>query len=148
MKAWTAEVLESNRMKAAEEKIAVCRTGGRNPIKHVIYIIKENRTYDQIFGDLKQNGKRGGQWRCEPDDVWRGRLRRISISWRCSLACWITSYDSGEVSGDGHVWSTAAIGTDYLEKTWQQRLSRRRSGRMTLRAWWRRGIRCCRRFRM
>ncbi len=29
-------------------------------------------------------------------------------------------YDSGEVSGDGHVWSTAAIGTDYLEKTWQQ----------------------------
>ena len=29
-------------------------------------------------------------------------------------------YDSGEVSGDGHVWSTAGIGTDYLEKTWQQ----------------------------
>ena len=29
-------------------------------------------------------------------------------------------YDSGEVSGDGHVWSNAAIGTDYLEKTWQQ----------------------------
>jgi hypothetical protein len=29
-------------------------------------------------------------------------------------------FDSGEVSGDGHVWSTAAIGTDYLEKTWQQ----------------------------
>ena len=28
-------------------------------------------------------------------------------------------FDSGEVSGDGHVWSTAAIGTDYLEKTWQ-----------------------------
>ena len=29
-------------------------------------------------------------------------------------------FDSGEVSGDGHVWSNAAIGTDYLEKTWQQ----------------------------
>ena len=29
-------------------------------------------------------------------------------------------YDSGEVSGDGHVWSNAAIGADYLEKTWQQ----------------------------
>ena len=29
-------------------------------------------------------------------------------------------YDSGEVSGDGHVWSNAAIGTDYLEKTWEQ----------------------------
>jgi hypothetical protein len=34
-------------------------------------------------------------------------------------------YDSGEVSGDGHVWSNAAIGTDYLEKTWQQNVSRR-----------------------
>ena len=57
-------------------------------------------------------------------------------------------YDSGEVSGDGHVWSTAAIGTDYLEKTWQQNYRGNRSGRMTLRAWCRRGIRCCRRFRM
>jgi hypothetical protein len=45
-------------------------------------------------------------------------------------------FDSGEVSGDGHVWSTAAIGTDYLEKTWQQNYRgaadlrlRRRGGR-------------------
>src|SRR6266851_7604860 len=51
---FTAEVLESNRMKAAEEKIQFA--GGRQSrIKHVIYIIKENRTYDQVFGDLKQN---------------------------------------------------------------------------------------------
>ncbi len=53
---WTAEVLESNRMKAAEEKIQFA-DGSADRIKHVIYIIKENRTYDQIFGDLKQNGK-------------------------------------------------------------------------------------------
>ena len=37
-------------------------------------------------------------------------------------------YDSAEVSGDGHVWSNAAIGTDYLEKTWQQNY---RSGQRT-----------------
>ena len=55
LKAATAEVMESNRMKAAAETIAFA--GGANPIKHVIYVIKENRTYDQIFGDLKQNGK-------------------------------------------------------------------------------------------
>ena len=46
----TAEVIESNRMKAGDEKIQFA--SGTNPIKHVIYIIKENRTYDQVFADL------------------------------------------------------------------------------------------------
>jgi DNA-binding beta-propeller fold protein YncE len=53
---WTAEVLESNRMKAAEEKIQFA-DGKPDHIKHVIYIIKENRTYDQVLGDLKKDGK-------------------------------------------------------------------------------------------
>ncbi|MGH9519053.1 MAG: YncE family protein, partial [Terriglobales bacterium] len=50
---WTQVVLSSNRMKSAQKKIAFA--GGRpNPIRHVIYIIKENRTYDQVLGDLRQ----------------------------------------------------------------------------------------------
>ena len=53
---WTQTVLASNRMKAAAEKITFA-DGAHDRIKHVIYIIKENRTYDQIFGDLKQDGK-------------------------------------------------------------------------------------------
>ncbi len=53
---WTQMVLESNRMKAAAEKIPFFGET-KNPIKHVIYIIKENRTYDQVLGDLKQDGK-------------------------------------------------------------------------------------------
>jgi len=52
---WTAEVVDSNRMKAADQKLEFAN--GNNPIKHVIYIIKENRTYDQLFGDLQKNGK-------------------------------------------------------------------------------------------
>ena len=55
MPRYTAEVLTSNRMKAAAETIAF--QGGASPIKHVVYIIKENRTYDQIFGDLEQKGR-------------------------------------------------------------------------------------------
>ena len=43
-------------MKAAEEKIPFAGEA-RSPIKHVIYIIKENRTYDQVLGDLTQDGK-------------------------------------------------------------------------------------------
>ena len=53
---WTLNVLASNRMKAAQEQITFAG-GVHNRIKHVIYIIKENRTYDQILGDLEQNGK-------------------------------------------------------------------------------------------
>ena len=55
-------------------------------------------------------------------------------------------FDSGEVSGDGHVWSTAAIGTDYLEKTWQQIVSRLASAPTTTKASSPKAIRCCRKF--
>ena len=117
LKAATAEVLESNRMKAAEEKIAFA--GGIDPIKHVIYIIKENRTYDQLFGDLKQNGKRVGN-----GDARLAMYGESVTPNQHELALRFgvldNFFDSGEISGDGHVWSNAAIGTDYLEKNWQQ----------------------------
>ena len=115
---WTAEVLESNRMKAAEEKIQFA-DGKPDHIKHVIYIIKENRTYDQIFGDLKQNGKPVGNG--DPSlTMYGAEITPNEHKLALQFGVLDNFYDSGEVSGDGHVWSTAAIGTDYLEKTWQQ----------------------------
>jgi DNA-binding beta-propeller fold protein YncE len=116
---WTAQVIESNRMKATEEKIAFAGAGGASRIKHVIYIIKENRTYDQIFGDLKFNGKPVGNG--DPSLTMFGvdvtpNLHKLALQ----FGVLDNFYDSGEVSGDGHVWSNAAIGSDYLEKTWQQ----------------------------
>jgi DNA-binding beta-propeller fold protein YncE len=115
---WTGVVMESNRMKAAAEKITFAG-GEPHRIKHVIYIIKENRTYDQVFGDLSQNGKPVGNG--DPSLTMFGaaitpNLHRLALQY----GVLDNFYDSGEVSGDGHVWSTAAIGTDYLEKTWQQ----------------------------
>jgi DNA-binding beta-propeller fold protein YncE len=115
---WTQVALGSNRMKAAQEKIAFAG-GAHDPIKHVIYIIKENRTYDQIFGDLKQDGKPVGNG--DPSLTMYGQditpnLHKLALQ----FGVLDNFFDSGEVSGDGHVWSTAAIGTDYLEKTWQQ----------------------------
>lgn len=114
----TREVLAVNRMKAAAEKVPFA--GGRaNPIKHVIYIIKENRTYDQIFGDLKASGKAVGngdsQLTMFGEDI-TPNLHKLALQ----FGVLDNFYDSGEVSGDGHVWSNAAIGTDYLERTWQQ----------------------------
>jgi DNA-binding beta-propeller fold protein YncE len=115
---WTGEVVESNRMKAAEEKIQFA-AGGESPIKHVIYIIKENRTYDQVFGDLRQNGKPVGNG--DPSLTMYGEeITPNQHALALQFGVLDNFYDSGEVSGDGHVWSTAAIGTDYLEKTWQQ----------------------------
>jgi len=115
---WTGTVLESNRMKAAKEKIAFI--GGRqNPIKHVIYIIKENRTYDQIFGDLMNDGKSVANG--DPNLTMYGEtITPNQHKLALQFGVLDNFFDSGEVSGDGHVWSNAAIGTDYLEKTWQQ----------------------------
>ncbi len=117
LKPFTATVLESNRMKAAEEKIAFA--AGANPIKHVIYIIKENRTYDQIFGDLQQNGKPVGNGDASLTMYGAAitpNLHKLALQ----FGVLDNFFDSGEVSGDGHVWSTAAIGSDYLEKSWEQ----------------------------
>ncbi|HEX3893373.1 MAG TPA: bifunctional YncE family protein/alkaline phosphatase family protein [Terracidiphilus sp.] len=115
--AWTDEVLQSNRMKAAAEKIPFA--GGTNPIKHVIYIIKENRTYDQVLGDLQQDGKPVGNG--DPKLTMYGAAVTPNMH-KLALQFGVLDnfFDSGEVSGDGHVWSNAAIGSDYLEKTWQQ----------------------------
>ena len=108
----TSETLLSNRMNAAAEHVVF--RNGANPIHHVIYIIKENRTYDQIFGDL-------GVGDGDPSLTMYGRAITPNQHRLAEQFGVIDNfYDSGEVSGDGHVWSTAAITSDYTEKTWQQ----------------------------
>ncbi len=115
---WTSTVVASNRMKAAAETITYAG-GTQNRIKHVIYIIKENRTYDQILGDLSLNGLPIGNG--DPSLTMYGQSTTPNLH-KLALQFGVLDnfFDSGEVSGDGHVWSNAAIGTDYLEKTWQQ----------------------------
>jgi DNA-binding beta-propeller fold protein YncE len=115
---WSPVVLDSNRMIAAQEKITFAG-GTQDRIKHVIYIIKENRTYDQIFGDLAQDGKPVGNGDSKLTmygEATTPNLHKLALQ----FGVLDNFFDSGEVSGDGHVWSTAAINSDYLEKTWQQ----------------------------
>ncbi len=86
---------------------------GHNPIRHVIYIIKENRTYDQILGDL-------GVGNGDPKLAFYGKtITPNEHKLALQFGVLDNFYDSGEVSGDGHEWSTAAITTDYNEKTWE-----------------------------
>jgi len=91
---------------------------GRNPIKHVIYVIKENRTYDQILGDLHSGNQKVGDG--DPSLTLYGEdITPNEHALALQFGVLDNFYDSGEVSGDGHVWSTAAITSDYNERTWQ-----------------------------
>jgi YVTN family beta-propeller protein len=89
------------------------------PIQHVIYVIKENRTYDQILGDLPSG---------DGDTSLVFFPRKISPNHH-ALAERFGVFDrffvNAEVSPDGHNWSTAAYATDYLEKTVPSNYSRR-----------------------
>ena len=107
----TAEVLRSNLMEGRTGEISF--QSGKNPIRHVIYVIKENRTYDQIFGDIREgNG--------DPSLVMYGEaITPNEHKLARQFGVIDNFYDSGEVSGDGHVWSTSAITSDYTEKTWE-----------------------------
>ena len=122
LNAATQIVLESNRMKAAAETIHFAN-GAASPIKHVIYIIKENRTYDQVFGDLSKDGKPVGNG--DPRlTMYGATITPNQHKLALQFGVLDNFYDSAEVSADGHVWSNAGIGTDYLEATWQQNYSR------------------------
>jgi DNA-binding beta-propeller fold protein YncE len=86
--------------------------GGTNPIRHIIYVLKENRTYDQIFGDLPA-GDGDASLTMYGKDITPNE-HKLALQ----FGVLDNFYDSGEVSGDGHLWSTAATTSDYNEKTW------------------------------
>ncbi|HEY6902594.1 MAG TPA: bifunctional YncE family protein/alkaline phosphatase family protein, partial [Puia sp.] len=88
------------------------KVGAESPIKHVFYIIKENRTYDQVLGDLT-----GGNG--DTSLVLFGR--RITPNQHALADEFVlldNFYVDGEVSADGHQWSMGAYATDYMEKIW------------------------------
>ncbi|MFZ0962611.1 MAG: bifunctional YncE family protein/alkaline phosphatase family protein [Terriglobia bacterium] len=107
----TDEVLASNLFRGHSDTLPF--KGGVNPIKHIIYIIKENRTHDQVFGDLRPGD--GDPALCMYGEAITPNQHQLARQ----FGILDNFYDSGEVSGDGHVWSTAAITSDYTEKTWQ-----------------------------
>ena len=108
--AWTEQVIASNAAQGNTDKIPFAH--GENKIHHVIYIIKENRTYDQVFGDITgANGDPSITMYGEEVTPNEHKLAR-------QFGVLDNFYDSGDVSGDGHVWSTSASVSDYVEKTW------------------------------
>jgi hypothetical protein len=98
LKTWTQRVYEITRYRdaikltpadAPIDSPVPRKVGEPSPIKHVFYIIRENRTYDQILGDLARE-----------------------------FVVFDNFYVNAEVSYDGHAYSTAAYATDFVEKIW------------------------------
>ena len=90
-------------------------------IEHVIYIVKENRTYDQVLGDIKEgNG--------DPSLVLFGEnVTPNHHKLAREFVLLDNFYVNGDVSADGHNWSTAAIAPDYVQKMWPNKYANRRT---------------------
>jgi YVTN family beta-propeller protein len=87
------------------------RVGEPSLLRHVVYIIKENRTYDQVFGDLKTGN--GDSSLCTFGERFTPNQHKLVRE----FVLLDNTYCSGRISSDGHQWSTTAFATDYMEKS-------------------------------
>jgi DNA-binding beta-propeller fold protein YncE len=122
--AYTAQVLANSPYR--DEKLddpgipagSPVRAGG--PIRHVVYVVKENRTYDQVLGDLKEgNGDNNLVLFGEQITPNLHKLAR-------DFVLLDNFYVNSDVSADGHNWATAAIAPDYTQRMWPNSYAGRR----------------------
>ncbi len=113
---WTHEVIGN----AAYSDARMDEPDPLPPIQHVIYIVRENRTYDQVLGDMKEgNGDASLVLFGEKVTPNLHKLAR-------EFVLLDNFYVNADVSADGHNWSTAAIAPDYVQKLWPTKYANRR----------------------
>jgi len=86
--------------------------GEKSPIKYVFYVIKENRTYDQIFGDMPEGN--GDPTLC----LFGEKVTPNHHALAREFVLLDNFYVESEVSADGHEWTMGAYATDFVEKIW------------------------------
>ena len=105
----------------ADDNVIYTKPGRPSPIEHVIYIIKENRTYDQVLGKL-------GKGNSDPS---LNLFDENSAPNHYKLAREFVTFDNfyvnADVSADGHNWATAGIAPDYTQKFWPSSYAKRRN---------------------
>jgi DNA-binding beta-propeller fold protein YncE len=97
--------------------------GALSPIKYCLYVIKENRTYDQVLGDMPEGN--GDPMLC----LFPERVTPNMHALARDFVLLDNFYVDGEVSADGHEWSMAAYATDFVEKTWPLGYGHNQSGK-------------------
>lgn len=99
-------------LKRPEKNPVPGQLGDKSPIQHCIYIVKENRTYDQVFGDMQEGN--GDPSLCLFPEAVTPNHHKLARD----FVLLDNFYVESEVSADGHEWSMAAYATDYVEKFW------------------------------
>ena len=107
------KIIKALNVETTEEKVVPLPTlpGEKSVFKHVLYIIKENRTYDQVYGDLPQGN--GDADLCQFG-------REVTPNQHALAEKYVlldNTYCNGVLSADGHMWAMEGFVTDYLEKS-------------------------------
>jgi len=120
LRAWTAQTYRCSPLRP-DASVTVSRPAGNpipaqpgqpSPIKYCIYIIKENRTYDQVLGDLPQGN--GDPKLCLFPERVTPNLHQLARQ----FVLLDNFYVDSDVSADGHEWSMGAYATDFVKKMW------------------------------
>src|SRR5579884_1076296 len=126
---YTAEVFANSPYKDSEldgvtappNSPVPARPGATSPIQHVLYIVKENRTYDQVLGDI-------GKGESDPSLIlFNSEVGPNHHKLAREFVLLDNFYVNADVSADGHAWSTSAIATDYIQKMWPNSYAKRRN---------------------
>ncbi len=132
LKAYTQQVYENcpysdsllSAVPSSEKTAIPQKVGDESPIKYVIYVIKENRTYDQVFGDLAAGANPKGNG----DPSLCMFPRKVTPNHHKLAEEFVlldNVYCNGQVSTDGHPWSTMAYNTDHIARNWHIAYSKR-----------------------
>ena len=121
--------MQADSLRPLHSPIPDAEHAGQSPIKHVVLIVRENRTFDQVFGDLPALGRPAD---ADPQYLEFGRTnaqgQTVTPNAHDIAARFGTSdnfYSDGEASIQGHHWTTEGITTDYVEKSWMHYYSDR-----------------------
>ena len=119
---YTKQVYANTPYKNIQKKEADIQSGGpiprkvgeHSPIKYVFYFVRENRTYDQVLGDVPEGNGDSAL------TIFGKQITPNAHKISREFALFDNFYVNSEVSADGHNWATAAYATDYVEKVWPQ----------------------------